>query len=153
MKPGTKQAFSAKGLDQFGRDFECTNLKWDATGGTIDEQGVFLAAEDEGRFLVAVRAQGVKGEANISVVRELAPAGEKPTTVSPASEQTMQWSGEIPPQKLMNFYTKVLSKLVSAGGLKITVNVESSPEGGLGGRQTDEIRAALRGLGLNDNVE
>ncbi|BBO89904.1 ATP-binding protein [Desulfosarcina ovata] len=153
VKPGKKQAFSAKGLDQFGRDFECPDLEWNATGGVMDEQGVFQAGEDEGRFLVAVKAKGVKGEASVSVAREPTPAGKKPTTPPPPFEQTMKWSGEIPPQKWMNFYTKVLSKLVSAGGLKITVNVESSPEGGLGERQTDDIRAALRGLGLNDNVE
>jgi hypothetical protein len=153
MKPGTKQTFSAKGLDQFGRDFECPDLEWNATGGVMDEQSVFQAGEDEGRFLVVVKAMGVKGEASVSVAREPSTSGEKPTPVTPPTEQTMKWSGEIPPQKWMNFYTKVLSKLVSAGGLKITVNVESSPEGGLGERQTDDIRAALRGLGLNDNVE
>lgn len=30
---------------------------------------------------------------------------------------------------------------------------EAIPDGGLGDRQTDDIRAALRGLGLNDNVD
>jgi len=153
VKPGTKQAFSAKVLDQFGRDLECSALEWVATGGIMDEQGVFRAGEDEGRFLVVVKAMGVKGEANVSVAREASSAGEKPTPVSPRPERTMKWSGEIPPRKWMNFYTKVLSKLVAAGGLKITVTVESSPEGGLGERETDDIRAALRSLGLNDNVE
>ncbi|VEN75475.1 conserved hypothetical protein [Candidatus Desulfarcum epimagneticum] len=153
MKPGTKQTFSAKGLDQFGRDFECSNLEWGATGGTINEQGVFKAGEDEGRFLVLVNAMGEKSEVSVSVVREANPAGEETTTFSHRSEQTVKWSGEIPYRKWMNFYTKVLSKLVSAGGLKITVNVESSPEGGLGERETDDIRAALKGLGLNDKIE
>ncbi len=150
MKPGTKQTFSAKGLDQFGRDFECSDLEWNATGGVIDKHGVFRAGEDEGRFLVVVKAAGVKGEASVYVAKEPSPPPPPPP---PVSEHTIKWSGEIPPQKWMNFYTKVLSKLVSAGGLKITVNVESSPEGGLGERQTDDIRAALKGLGLNDNVE
>jgi len=153
MKPGMKQAFNAKGLDQFGRDFECTNLEWNATGGIIDEQGVFQAAEDEGRFIVNVKAQGIKGEASVAVVSEAGPTGGDAPLPPQPHEQTLKWSGEIPPQKWMNFYTLVLSKLVSAGGLKVTVNVESSPEGGLGERQTDDIRAALRGLGLNDNVE
>lgn len=150
MKPGTKQTFSAKGLDQFGRDFECSDLEWNATGGVIDKHGVFRAGEDEGRFLVVVKAAGVKGEASVYVAKEPSPPPPPPP---PVSEHTIKWSGEIPPQKWMNFYTKVLSKLVSAGGLKITVNVESSPEGGIGERQTDDIRAALKGLGLNDNVE
>jgi hypothetical protein len=102
---------------------------------------------------VAVKAKGVKSEVSISVAREPDKNIDKPTIEPPLSEQALKWSGEIPPQKWMNFYTKVLSKLVSAGGLKITVKVESAPDGGLGDRQTDDIRAALRGLGLNDNVE
>jgi hypothetical protein len=153
MKPGTKQAFSVKGVDQFGRDLDCPDIQWGATGGTIDQQGVFQAGEDEGKFLVEVKAKGVKSEVSISVAREPDKNVDKPTIEPPPSEQALKWSGEIPPQKWMNFYTKVLSKLVSAGGLKITVKVESAPDGGLGDRQTDDIRAALRGLGLNDNVE
>lgn len=153
VKPGQKHTFSARGLDQFGRDFACEGIQWDATGGEIDARGVFQAAEDEGRFIVTVSASGLKAEAQVSVAKEASKEDGKPIPPPPPAEKMMKWSGEIPPQKWMNFYTKVLSKLVSAGGLKVTVHVESHPEGGLGERQVDDIRAALRGLGLNDNVE
>ena len=52
----------------------------------------------------------------------------------------------------MNFYTKVLSKFASARGLKLTVKVEVSPEGGVSKQKLDETKSALRELGLNDDV-
>ncbi len=70
----------------------------------------------------------------------------------PTSASGLDWSGEIPPQKWMNFYTKVLSKFASARGLKLTVKVEVSPEGGVSKQKLDETKSALRELGLNDDV-
>ncbi len=58
-----------------------------------------------------------------------------------------------PPRKWMNFYTKVLTKLASAGGLKITVSIQSSPDGGVADRQVEDVKTALRGPGLNDSVD
>ena len=60
--------------------------------------------------------------------------------------------GEDFPQKWMNFYTKVLSKFAMQSGLKIELNVEIAPDGGVSGQKVDEIRVALRELGLKDDV-
>ena len=65
---------------------------------------------------------------------------------------TMAWTGEVPPQKWMNFYTKVLSKFAAAKGLKLKLTVEVSPEGGLSKQKIEETKSALRELGLNDDV-
>ena len=55
--------------------------------------------------------------------------GESP---SPKPEQLtfewMGWSGEVPPQKWMNFYTKVLSKFASTKGLKLKLSVAVSDQ-------------------------
>jgi len=64
----------------------------------------------------------------------------------------LAWAGEIPPQKWMNFYTRVLSKFASGKGLKLTVKVEVAPEGGVSQQKIDETRSALRELGLSDEV-
>jgi hypothetical protein len=53
----------------------------------------------------------------------------------------------------MNFYTKVLTKLVTAGGLKVSVSIDSKPEGGVSERQVEDVKTSLRGLGLNDSVD
>ena len=70
----------------------------------------------------------------------------------PANASILRWTGDVPHQKWMNFYTKVLSKFASARGLKLTVTVEASPEGGVSNQKFAETKSALRDLGLNEDV-
>ena len=70
----------------------------------------------------------------------------------PATASGLSWTGEIPPQKWMNFYTKVLSKFASARGLRLTLKVEVAPEEGISRQRIEETTSALRELGLNDDV-
>jgi hypothetical protein len=80
-----------------------------------------------------------------------------PTTgsqaVAPASIVRLVWSGEVPHQKWMNFYTKVLSKFSGATGLKLTLRVEAAPPEGISPQKIDETKVALRELGLKDSLE
>ena len=48
---------------------------------------------------------------------------------------------------------KVLTKLVSSGDLKLRVEIEAMLKDGASDQKIEEIKAALRGLGLDDNVE
>lgn len=75
----------------------------------------------------------------------------QPTPVGPAKSLT--WTGEVPAQKWMNFYTRVLSKFATSGGLRLTVKVEMAPDGGVPSQKVEETRAALRELGLNDHLD
>jgi len=52
----------------------------------------------------------------------------------------------------MNFYTKVLTKFVKTGSLKLNVSIEATPKDGVADHQVEETKVALRELGLNDNV-
>src|SRR5262249_11359135 len=74
------------------------------------------------------------------------------TTSVPLGVNRVNWQGDVPPQKWMNFYTKVLSKFATQSGLKIGLNVEIAPEGGVSNQKVDEIKVALRELGLSDDV-
>jgi len=65
----------------------------------------------------------------------------------------VKWTGEVPPQKWMNFYTKVLSRFAASKGLKITLTVEVSSEGGVSEQKIEETKVALRELGLKDDVQ
>jgi len=151
LKPGAKQTFTAKGLDQFGRDIETGTVEWSATGGEIGQDGVFKAAEDEGNFVVSAKADKVSGAADIGISIEPAPRRPEPPK-APEKPQRLIWSGEVTPQKWMNFYTKVLTKFVKSGSLKLNISIEASPKDGVTDHQTEETRTALRELGLNDNV-
>jgi len=126
-------------------------VEWKATGGTIDREGVFTAAQDEGSFAVTANSGAVKGSAMLDVVK---PGSQPPPTQRPpAMPGALKWTGEIPAQKWMNFYTKVLSKFAGAQGLKLTLSIEVSPEGGISTQRIEETRMALQELGLSADVE
>jgi hypothetical protein len=71
----------------------------------------------------------------------------------PASIPRLVWSGDIPHQKWMNFYTKVLSKFAITAGMKLTLRVEVAPANGISPQKVDETKVALRELGLKDLLE
>lgn len=75
----------------------------------------------------------------------------KPITAS-TNVAGIKWAGEVPPQKWMNFYTKVLSRFAATSGLKLTIQVEASPPDGLSKQTLEETQAALRELGLDDRL-
>jgi len=153
IEPGKKQSFTVKELDQHNREFPSGEVKWNATGGKIDKEGVLLADKDEGNFSVRASAGDIVGSAFFTVAK----AGETPLpSIKPPKPEgvtSLSWAGEVPPQKWMNFYTKVLSRFAAGKGLKITLNVEVSPEGGVSQQKIDETKVALRELGLKDDVE
>jgi hypothetical protein len=66
----------------------------------------------------------------------------------------LRWTGDIPPQKWMNFYTRVLSKFATAGSqMKLTLTVEVTPPDGISSQKVEETRVALRELGLKDDLD
>jgi hypothetical protein len=65
----------------------------------------------------------------------------------------LTWSGEVPSQKWMNFYTKILTKLGVGNDLSLNVKVTCKPQGGVSPQKIEEIKSALRELGLDDNFE
>jgi hypothetical protein len=64
----------------------------------------------------------------------------------------LTWSGEVPSQKWMNFYTKFLTKLGVGNELSLNVSVKCKPQVGLSPQKIEEIKSALRELGLDDNL-
>ena len=148
VKPGIKQTFTVEALDQFGREIKEENLEWTATGGRIGTDGVFTAGPDEGNFIVSVKAEGIEGRAGVIITKEGIPEPPPPPGV-----RKLFWIGEVAPQKWTNLYMKVLTKLVSDGDLKIRVSIEATLKEALADQQVNEIKAALKGLGLDDDVE
>jgi hypothetical protein len=87
----------------------------------------------------------------------LGQSGVSPSTninsPAPTNIPRLVWSGDVPHQKWMNFYTKVLSKFSASPGLKLTLRVEVAPADGISSQKVDETRVALRELGLKDALE
>jgi hypothetical protein len=65
----------------------------------------------------------------------------------------LHWSGEVPAQKWMNFYQKVLSRFATTKSLRLTVAVDVAPEGGVSKQSVEETKTALRELGLKDDLQ
>jgi hypothetical protein len=93
------------------------------------------------------------GTSPIPTVTEGSSVSDGTTFTVPAGNSSrVTWQGYVPPQKWMNFYTKVLSKFATQTGLKLALKVEIAPEGGVSNQKVDEIKVALRELGLSDEV-
>ena len=98
--------------------------------------------------LTAPATDPVSGPAILSIPQS-SPAAPTP----PNSTARVIWNGDVPPQKWMNFYTKVLAKFVTQPGLRIGLNVEIAPPEGVSSQKIDEIKLALRELGLDDSLK
>jgi len=131
--PGRTQTFVAVGLDADGLEMPLAGVDWRATGGTIDVNGIFQAGMEEGFFTITASAEGVSSSSNL-IVRALSP----------------HWAGEIPHQKWTQFYNRILSKFAARKGLKLLVAVDISDASM---EEVEEMRSALRELGLEDDVE
>ena len=153
VKPAEHITFQARGTDQHGRAMPLPDLAWSAKGGAIDAKGGFKAGKEEGEYLVEATAGGLSAQTTVSITKEDVPASAPPAAAPTRPEaKTMRWSGEVPPQKWMNFYTKVLAKFVTSGSLRLNVSFEVTPDGGLPPHRIEETKATLRELGLDDDV-
>jgi hypothetical protein len=151
IEPGKSLAFTVKGLDQHGQEHPHGALSWSATGGAMTEDGVFRAGEEEGDYTVTATSGLTKTTVRIAVQRKKIGPVEKPEP--PPVNPGIKWSGQVPPQKWMNFYTKVLAKFVNSGSLTVRVDVGINPQGGLSPQQIEEFKAALRELGLDSKAD
>jgi hypothetical protein len=145
-KPGDKVSLTIRASDQYGQPFPTSEVKWTETGGSIDKDGIYHAGADPGVFQVSARAAGIEA---VTEVRLSTDASQPPPSQR-SDIHTIRWSGPIPPQKWMNFYTKVLSRFANAAGLRLHVHFEVPIEGEAGKAKAEETKAALKELGLPD---
>lgn len=65
---GQSQIFSVRGLDQNGQQMNIGQVEWQATGGNIDTNGLFLVGQSEDNFTVTATVGLLKDSASVSVV-------------------------------------------------------------------------------------
>lgn len=83
---------------------------------------------------------------------QLRPGEEDEKPVGKPGKRVIGWRGTIPPQKWMNFYTKVLSRFVSLPELKLEVYFEVAVDRDQAQSKADETRSGLKELGLDDTT-
>ena len=96
---------------------------------------------------------GVKEGITSPTPEEIEVTVDKEKRITAPAASSITWGGEIPPQKWMNFYTKVLSKFATGEGLKIYLTFEAKPEGGISSQKIEETKVSLRELGLKEDIE
>ncbi len=147
LKPGQQATFNCSARDQYGQQFSTPDVSWTAKGGGAVDDGVFTAAEQEGAFVVRARADSQEAIAEVRIAKD-----DVPPRPPPPGRQLLLWSGDVPPQKWRNFYTKVLSRFASTKGLKLRVSCEVPAEGEQGAAKANEAKTGLKELGLDDEV-
>jgi hypothetical protein len=154
IKQGEQASFSCAGVDQYAQSISVSAPAWTATGGTVAD-GLYTSAKYGTTGLFTVRAE-LNGLEAIAEIRVISPSEESkdddPKDDDEPRSRIIKWQGDVPPQKWMNFYTKVLSRFASTPGLKLKVTFEVPAEGDQGQAKADEARLGLRELGLNDDV-
>jgi len=150
LEPGKSLTFTVRCLDQHGHEYPIQSPEWTTTGGDISSEGVFRAGEDLGEFTITATCEGAASTVRVNVAKEAETPG---TPTPPQTHGTLRWSGDVPPQKWMHFYSKVLAKFVNKDGLNIRVGVDVAPDGGVSPQQVEEMKSALRELGLDTKVE
>jgi hypothetical protein len=83
---------------------------------------------------------------------QVLPSEGEPGEVAGEYLRKLTWRGEIPAQKWTTFYLKVLSRFATGSGLKLTLQMDLSPEGGISRQKLEETRIALRELGLPEEM-
>ncbi len=138
LQLGESYRLVVEGFDREGRSVEVKDVIWEATGGQVDQEGRFTAGNQEGSFAITVHMDDVGAKALVTVKQKIVP-----------SLQGLTWQGAVPPQKWMNFYTKILSPFVSQKSLHLVVRFEVSE--GVSPQKAAEVKVALRELGLDES--
>lgn len=150
LKIGEQASFSCAAEDQYGQPFATPGIAWSATGGTITSDGLFTAGQTGGLHTIRAEAAGHEALAEVRITTKDEPT---PITPPPPGEQIIHWRGAVPPQKWMNFYTKVLTRFASNPGLKLEVGFEVPIERKQANAKAAETRAGLKELGLDEDVQ
>ena len=103
-------------------------------------------------LLPGIEGVAAPGSQPTAVKPTQGPLGQKSGPIPTQLPLELTWSGEVPSQKWMNFYTKFLTKLGVGNDLSLNVKVKCKPQGGLSSQKVEEIKGALRELGLDDTL-
>ncbi|QEH31802.1 hypothetical protein OJF2_02670 [Aquisphaera giovannonii] len=157
VHPGELATFSLKGIDQYGQPFTVESPEWSAPGCEVEQDGRVRVGPDAGVFQVVARVGDVEARAEIRVQarHERGEQDDKAGGGTATKPKMIRWRGTIPPQKWTNFYAKVVSPFALAQGLSLTAEIviPADPDAGLSSAQVEKIRAALKDLKLDEQVD
>ncbi len=148
-----------------GSAYDTFIYKENVTAADIDISGdVYLIRKDVAEAVAASRGAATEPSAiSLAITEENAVLPESGLTVpdppvvkteEPKLQvQKIAWTGELPPQKWMQFYTKVLSRFVSGHKMTVSLTVEISSDSGISSQKIDDAKVALGELGLRRDIK
>jgi len=147
LAPGAEAIFTIECFDQYGKSFQVENVEWSSPEGVIDGAGRLEVDDFEGVFVVKARHGDLEAQVEISVT-----TAPPPPPPPPAGDRFVHWEGDMPPQKWSQFYMKVLAGFATDEDLKLHVTFWAPATAEQAEAKLNEIRAALRDLGLDDDA-
>jgi predicted AAA+ superfamily ATPase len=152
IKVGERAEFSVSAQDQYSQPFPTPAVEWSAKGGTVTAEGVFTAGETGGVYSVHAQAGGLEAIAEVRIVTKQDEGDDKDGGTKRPGKRLVSWRGTVPPQKWMNFYTKVLTRFAALPDLKLEVSFQVPLDPDQADAKADEARSGLKELGLGDDV-
>jgi hypothetical protein len=154
LRPGEQAAFTCTALDQYDKPMPLPPVTWSANGGDITPAGVYTAGTTAGFHNVRAIMGDREAIAEVHVTTDTDRDGDQDgedKEVIPG-KRSVRWRGTVPPQKWMNFYTKVLTRFASSRDLTLEVSFEVLVDSEQAQGKAEDTRSGLKELGLNDNV-
>ena len=109
---------------------------------TFGEDDVLLTSEMARKMRGATATVGVTPGRDEAADGYGAGEARPPISLPPQAARfgSLTWRGELAPGKWALFYSRVLTKLVLGGGVRLGVELEARPEGGLTPTQVSDVR-------------
>jgi hypothetical protein len=152
IKVGERAEFTVSAQDQYSQAFPAPAVEWSAKGGTVTAEGVFTAGETGGVYSVHAQAGGLEAIAEVRITTKQDEGDGKGGGTKRPGKRVVSWRGTVPPQKWMNFYTKVLTRFSAMPDLKLEVSFQVPMDPDQADAKADEARSGLKELGLEDDV-
>ncbi len=166
LMTGEKITFTVRALDEHGEEIT-RNVRWEATGGTIDEHGAFTAGEKGGSDFQVKATVGHKSAwVNVSILSKKSESPEEqlshpivmlpeiatPTAAAATLPTTLHWAGTLMSPQFTAFSELVLAPFAEEFSISLDVQMDVSRENGITSEQVERVKAALRAFGLSDDV-
>ena len=180
LMAGEKMTFTVRAIDEDGEEIT-RNVRWGATGGTIDEHGVFTAGEKDGSdfevratlgdktawvkvSILSKKAESPEEQLNqqIPAVVELADVEELPeaedvseTEELPEAEPLptrLTWAGTVSAEQLAELRERLLEPFGAEFAVTLHLKVEMARDDGLDEPQIEAVTSAFRAFGLAGEI-